>query len=563
MNENSEKNISGNPDSQNRNITDDQLQIDTQLQDANRQGPLRSASSGLDMQFATALDRLTMPTPFTSQLRYDNPAHGATLGTPGLAGNITEWKTFRNGSTANGSTYAFTYDLMSRLKSSSRYAGNSATATSPYTEKDITYFADSRIKTMKRYGASASSVQSLSFATDTNTYDSFRNVTNDATSGTSIEWNILNLPRKMTTSGGVVSEYTYLADGAKVSMKSGTTTLHYLGSMVFSQAGSASPVFESMAFSEGRIVVNSSGSKAVHYHISDHLGSVRSVVKADGTVIAANDYYPYGKRINTAAATAPTQRDRHTFSGKEDQSKTPAGCPYIDFGTRMYSPETGSWLSVDPMAENYYGFGLHAYCAGNPVNLIDYNGKEFTERSWFFFNLLTQLAYEELVWQTQVGGSIEDYLQIFHELDVLSKSDQVYDAFYDSSMNTETEIRSGVEYNFDNNYFEIKLADDNPGLLAHEFLHAFQFEIGEFSSGHSGSGSPLYDLTDEYNAYKRGELFGGDCYSQMKIQSMYPKLKETRATEKQQLENMPDIGRQKIASQYKTAFRVKGKTYRY
>ena len=314
-------------------------------------------------------------TPFTSQLRYDNPAHGATPGTPGLAGNITEWKTFRNGSTANGSTYAFTYDLMSRLKSSSRYAGNSATATSPYTEKDITYFADSRIKTMKRYGASASSVQSLSFATDTNTYDSFRNVTNDATSGTSIEWNILNLPRKMTTSGGVVSEYTYLADGTKIRMKSETTTWHYLGSMVFSQAGSASPVFESMAFSEGRIVVNSSGSKEVHYHITDHLGSVRSVVKADGTVIATNDYYPYGKRINTASATTPTQKDRHTFSGKEDQALTPGGAPYLDFGARMYSAETGRWLSVDPMAEKYYGIGTHVYCAGNSVILRDPDGK--------------------------------------------------------------------------------------------------------------------------------------------------------------------------------------------
>ncbi|MCI5619397.1 MAG: hypothetical protein MR330_05685 [Rikenellaceae bacterium] len=344
MNENSEKNISGNPDSQNRNITDDQLQIDTQLQDANRQGPLRSASSGLDMQFATSLDKVTMPTPFTSQLRYDNPAHGATPGTPGLAGNIMKWKTFRNGSTANGSTYAFTYDLMSRLKSSSRYAGNSATATNPYTEKDITYFADSRIKTMKRYGASASSVQDLSFATDSNTYDAYRNVTNDASSGTTIEWNILNLPRKMTTSGGIVSEYTYLADGTKIRMKSETTTWHYLGSMVFSQAGSASPVFESMAFSEGRIVVNSSGSKEVHYHITDHLGSVRSVVKADGTVIAANDYYPYGKRINTASATTPTQKDRHTFSGKEDQALTPGGAPYLDFGARMYSPDTASIL---------------------------------------------------------------------------------------------------------------------------------------------------------------------------------------------------------------------------
>ena len=82
MNENSEKNISGNPDSQNRNITDDQLQIDTQLQDANRQGPLRSASSGLDMQFATALDRLTMPTPEAAKMaRYADFPVSPSLGT--------------------------------------------------------------------------------------------------------------------------------------------------------------------------------------------------------------------------------------------------------------------------------------------------------------------------------------------------------------------------------------------------------------------------------------------------------------------------------------------------
>lgn len=312
-------------------------------------------------------------TPFTSQLKYSSNEHGTPSG-PGYAGNITEWKTYRNGSTANGSTYAFTYDLMSRLKSSSRYAGNSSTATNPYTEKDITYFADSRIKTIKRYGASASSVQNLSFATDGNTYDSYRNVTRDATSGASVEWNILNLPRKMTTAGGVVSEYTYLADGTKVRMKSGTTTLHYLGSMVFSQAGSASPVFESMAFCEGRIVVNSSGAKEVHYHITDHLGSVRSVVKADGTVIAENDYYPYGKRINTTSATTPTQKDRHTFSGKEDQSLTPGGTPYLDFGARMYTPETGKWLSVDVLSERTFRNGNNVYCDGNPVNAIDLLG---------------------------------------------------------------------------------------------------------------------------------------------------------------------------------------------
>ena len=37
--------------------------------------------------------------------------------------------------------------------------------------------------------------------------------------------------------------------------------------------------------------------------VSDHLGSVRAVVDGDtGTVLEANDYYPFGKRIPTPAA---------------------------------------------------------------------------------------------------------------------------------------------------------------------------------------------------------------------------------------------------------------------
>ena len=37
--------------------------------------------------------------------------------------------------------------------------------------------------------------------------------------------------------------------------------------------------------------------------VSDHLGSVRAVVDGDtGTVLEANDYYPFGKRIPSPAA---------------------------------------------------------------------------------------------------------------------------------------------------------------------------------------------------------------------------------------------------------------------
>ena len=47
---------------------------------------------------------------------------------------------------------------------------------------------------------------------------------------------------------------------------------------------------------------------------------------------------------------------------------------YLDFGARLYSPRSAVWLSLDPMAEKYYPYTPYAYCAGNPVILIDSNG---------------------------------------------------------------------------------------------------------------------------------------------------------------------------------------------
>lgn len=51
------------------------------------------------------------------------------------------------------------------------------------------------------------------------------------------------------------------------------------------------------------------------------------------------------------------------------------GAPYLDFGAQLYSPRTAAWLSQDPLAEKYYSISPYAYCAGNPVNLVDYNGE--------------------------------------------------------------------------------------------------------------------------------------------------------------------------------------------
>ncbi|MBO7201444.1 MAG: RHS repeat-associated core domain-containing protein, partial [Bacteroidales bacterium] len=62
-----------------------------------------------------------------------------------------------------------------------------------------------------------------------------------------------------------------------------------------------------------------------------------------------------------------------SFTGKERDSET--GFSY--FGARYYDSDilTG-WLSVDPMADKYPALSPYAYCAWNPVKLVDPDGRE-------------------------------------------------------------------------------------------------------------------------------------------------------------------------------------------
>ena len=65
-----------------------------------------------------------------------------------------------------------------------------------------------------------------------------------------------------------------------------------------------------------------------------------------------------------------------SFTGKERDSET--GFSY--FGARYYDSDilTG-WLSVDPLADKYPGLSPYAYCAWNPVKLVDPDGEQLTD----------------------------------------------------------------------------------------------------------------------------------------------------------------------------------------
>ncbi len=118
-----------------------------------------------------------------------------------------------------------------------------------------------------------------------------------------------------------------------------------------------------------------SGGMETRYFLTDHLGSVRQVVAADGSVLEQNDYYPFGKRWTTAST--PLSDNRHRFSGKEEQAFL--NLPYLDFGTRMYNPDWGRWFTPDPLAHKYYAWSTYCYCIGNPVRFTDKKGESIKD----------------------------------------------------------------------------------------------------------------------------------------------------------------------------------------
>ncbi len=46
------------------------------------------------------------------------------------------------------------------------------------------------------------------------------------------------------------------------------------------------------------------------------------------------------------------------------------------YGARYYNPKWSSFISVDPLAEKYPSISGYAYCANNPINCVDPDGRD-------------------------------------------------------------------------------------------------------------------------------------------------------------------------------------------
>ena len=327
---------------------------------------------------------------FSESLRYASPQKSGSFGL--WSGMVSEYQSQLYGGSVR--TYDYFYDNASRLSNTAHYNGSTLLSTN--TEKDITYDLNGNIAALKRYGTSlddnltftynGNRLSSVSDAVGgvsyTYTHDADGNLASDSRKGISVAYNVLGLPRTVTSGTTVLSHYEYLPDGSKLSALAGSGAGYkYRGSFVYSVDASGNERLESVACDEGKISVTYSGSGTASYrddwHVRDYLGNTRLVVNITSAstppstgILEKSDYLPFGTRV----ATSSTPLNRWRQSGKEEQVIGGNDLGVLDFGARHYDPWLARWTTQDPMARKYTNLSPYSYCAGNPIILVDPQG---------------------------------------------------------------------------------------------------------------------------------------------------------------------------------------------
>ena len=149
-------------------------------------------------------------------------------------------------------------------------------------------------------------------------------------------------------------------------------------------------------------------------------------------------------------------------TGKERDEETGYGY----FGARYMDHELMTmWLSVDPMCDKYPSISPYAYCAWNPVKLVDPDGREWDPASKDIIDNFRRVTENEMN-NAETNEMRLKYQQVLDELYELDLSSQVYHV--EKSLG-----RDGLtSYDLSNDWVSIQFDGKNYNL-AHELKHAF------------------------------------------------------------------------------------------
>jgi len=161
--------------------------------------------------------------------------------------------------------------------------------------------------------------------------------------------------QQSVTSGGTTNTTDYGLDTDKV-VREWTVT-----------SGSLTPAATYLTGQRGTEYKRFDQSGLVDWYVYDGLGGVVAEINPSGSVQASQNYDVYG---NIRSSSGTSQTTNHFAGSLGHSSDQATGLIYMR--ARYYDPSLGRFLSVDP---GKGGDNWLIYCADNPINAFDENGK--------------------------------------------------------------------------------------------------------------------------------------------------------------------------------------------
>ncbi|MEJ3750926.1 RHS repeat-associated core domain-containing protein [Actinomycetes bacterium KLBMP 9797] len=306
------------------------------------------------------------------------------------AGNVTKIADTPTGGAAD--TQCFTYDYLRRLASAWTATNGCATAPSasvlggpaPYwqawtydktgnrlTETNHNTAGAGTTSTYAYPAAGAARPHALSSVTTNGQtsaygYDSAGNTT--ARPGQALTWDIEG-HLATVTENGKTSEFLYDADGDRLIRRDASTVTVYLDGTELELTRATGAVAATRHYDLGAVTAVRSTSGGLSFAAKDRLGTAQISVDADDLAVTQRRYLPFGEQRGAAPASWPDQRGY--VGGTMD------GTGLTHLGAREYDPDTGRFISVDPIIDYTDPQQMNAYAYSNntPVTMHDPDGK--------------------------------------------------------------------------------------------------------------------------------------------------------------------------------------------
>ena len=198
-----------------------------------------------------------------------------------------------------------------------------------------------------------------------------------------IEYNLLNLPTKLSFEDGSIISYSYDANGNKLSANYNLSLMNvvkgtsnntqggngvsthrdYCGNFIYEDGA-----LKMMLFDGGYVTFDNDNTPQYHFYPKDHLGNNRVVADANGYIEQVSHYYPFGGLMAESIGDVQPYK----YNGKELDRMH--GLDSYYYRARWMSD--GRFTTQDPHATDYVEESPYAYCKNNPIRIIDPTGKD-------------------------------------------------------------------------------------------------------------------------------------------------------------------------------------------